>query len=144
MQEVKTNRRNIAIAVWSLAFYLFSLPFPAFYVESGPQPSYFALLFGMLSFMCGGQMEMVIWFANPLYITALFLLFFRKKAAVWLSSIAALLAFCFLLLGEIHISESGTPKAITADGAGYYFWLLSMLILCFGSRSYFKKQNVKN
>lgn len=69
-----SRTKKITIGL-SLAFLIFSLTQPAFYIDREDYDawanSFLLFIFGW-SFILGGSTESFIWWANPLYIAAIF------------------------------------------------------------------------
>jgi hypothetical protein len=73
--------------------------------------------------------EWFIWLANPLYVTAIFLLLKQHTNAPHLGLSAAVLAASFLLWEEVLVSENGRNAKVTGLELGYWLWLSSILLV---------------
>jgi hypothetical protein len=124
----------------SVLLYLLCLPLDAF-CASACQPSYSILIsgpFGLLASLTNWT-----WLANPVLFGAWVALAFGAKTvsealefaalALALSVLALLIAISFLLQREVIMNEAGIPNPIRAYGIGYWVWLSSMVVCCFGS-----------
>ncbi|MCX8534390.1 hypothetical protein [Chryseobacterium luquanense] len=96
-------------------------------------PSYSALLFGGAHFIAGGFLEGCIWFANPLLIFGLFLLFKKNDKSIFPLIISSFLAFTFLFFENLTMTKSGRIAPITELKSGYFLWLFSILFATFYS-----------
>ncbi len=85
--------------------------------------------FGLIAFLLGWlnfDIVGLIWLANPLFFISLFILIFfskKRKAALFLSLIAFLLAISFTQVEEIIKNEAGFTGKITGYLTGYWLWV---------------------
>jgi hypothetical protein len=121
------------LLTFSLGLFLFSPPQTAItyqdYKEPGSFSSLLLLAVGGIAILGGGLPEWFIWLANPLYVTAIFLLLRQHKNAPQVGLSAAVLAASFLLWEEVLVSENGRNAKITALELGYWLWLSSILLM---------------
>ncbi len=127
----------------SVLVFLFSLTQTAFTTENfngdlTQTKSLHVFLGGGFAILGGGLAEWIIWMANPLYFTSMFLFLYKKKSAVKLSLAALLLALSFSMWSEILASESGYEAEIVSKNAGYWLWIISLSIVALSTRVYFK------
>jgi len=121
---------------FSIALLILALTQPAFYIDREDHDawanSFLLFTFGW-SFILGGSTESLIWWANPLYITAIFFLVKNRKISIIFSLSALALASSFMFLNEIMTSESGQMSRITELKLGYKMWVLSFAVLLIGT-----------
>lgn len=91
---------------------------------------------GSSAFLGGGLLEWIITFVNPLCVISIILLIKRNRYAMVTSTIAFLLALSFTTLNEPLETETGNQIILSFE-PGFYLWLLSILILTFGTFSFF-------
>jgi hypothetical protein len=132
----------------SVVLFALSLTMEAFYIADDNGSEYssaFAFGLGWMGFMAGNFMTTFLWLANPLYILAIILPGFNKKASALIGLLAVVLALAFLAVDSIATSESGNGPyyKITAIGSGYWIWLAAIAVLTFGNvMSYMKYKNI--
>lgn len=140
MEAVKITR---GLAIASLLLYAASFTQTAFtYNDFDGQRTFSSLtafLSAMVSILGGGLAEWLCWLANPLYLTAAILLLCKKRIALYFSAPAALLSLWFLFWNEVLAAENGRMAPIASRGAGYFLWLLSMLLL-WAAAVYFRRR----
>jgi len=139
------NQRTRAYRFWrlgslspSLSLYLLCLPFDAFCGAGRCCAGYLILLFGPLDLSASATNW--TWLANPVLFGAWITLALGAKlrsvalglAALALSLAAFVLAISFLFRREIVMDASGTLHLITGYGVGYWIWLSSIAVCCFG------------
>ncbi len=119
------NIRDIILVIPSLFIFLFCLPFDAYCVNDGCNPSWFPFIFGWLVLL--GSFPNFVWIANPFLLFAWkFILNGDRKYAIRSS-----LACCFFIILFLFVHERGLfsfgggPTKITSIGPGYYIWLAS-------------------
>jgi len=131
MQSVQSPRLRrlgliltlICIGLYSIS--LFLLPFRIDSDNEKPWPiGLWCLLFDWLSIGDGAGFT---WFANPLIFLSWILLRRRTRVSLWLSIGAMLLSISFMFIDEVVTGESGSLEKILSRGAGYYFWLGSIV-----------------
>ncbi len=146
MKIFSYNLKRPAIYI-SVGLFIFSLIRPAFVFDGGrgleSDQSFIYLLIGGIGLFGGGTEEFLVWLANPFYFIALFLFAKNKKVSILFILIASLLAISFSSWEEILISESGSNGKIVSFSSGYYLWVTSILVLCFGIIYYFSKHRSK-
>lgn len=117
---------------FSLAMFGLSLAFPAILVDP-PDESYWGgicFLIGWLSLLEFWPM----WLANPLLLLCLIFLGCKKyRVALGLGLAAIAFALCTLTIKQMLRDEGGTMLPVTGFGAGFYLWLLSIVIPTLGS-----------
>ena len=88
------------------------------------------LLMGTIAILGGGILEWFIWLANPFYLLSIYY-FYRKNAvrSLGYSLISTFLAMLFLSWKQILISESGSMGNILFLKAGYYLWLIGIVMM---------------
>lgn len=99
---------------------------------------------GGLAILGGGTAEWMVWLANPLYIVAVILLLCSKKSGKKFSVAAAILALWFTTWKEILVAENGRTALIRHLNAGYWLWVLSIIVLSAGTRYYFRQAEKKD
>ncbi len=90
------------------------------------------LLFGWFGALFLGSAYFA-WFANPFFITAIFI---NKKAPVLsliFSTVGFVIALTFLKGGIVYLNEAGHKGYITQLQAGYWLWIGSMVTLIVAS-----------
>ena len=146
-EQPKRNPGIRAIIIFSLLVFLLSLTQTALtyndFNGTGSYSSISLFAIGGVSILGGALPEWLTWMANPIYIVAVFLFAFKKKAAIVLSTIATLIAFSFLFWNDILVSENGRTVPIISVKFGYICWLASMIILMTGTRIYLKKEKTE-
>jgi hypothetical protein len=73
------------------------------------------------------------WFANPFFITAIFV---NRKSPVWsliLSVIALSIALSFIKGGTVLLNEAGHEGYITKLQLGYWLWISSLILMLVSS-----------
>lgn len=115
----------------SIGCFFLSLLLPCFYLKEGAVYGYDALFNGWIGVIAGGAF--LCWLANPLLFGAWYYFFRNYTMALLSSGLSLLFSFGFLFYDQIQTSESGQHSAIFSLGPGYWFWLLSTVILFFGN-----------
>lgn len=115
----------------SIALFLVALFFNCYYVNDANSKAvtlgWGLLALGWIPVLKGT----VAWLANP----AVFMAWYtassvsRGPAPMILSGAAFVFAGSFLGVREVLVDESGTRKAVTAYGAGYWLWLASIAVM---------------
>jgi hypothetical protein len=106
-------------------------------------PSLNMFLMGSTAIIGGGALEWLIWFANPLSLLTIFLLF-NNNSFSRLTSIAALiLALSFSFWKKILANEGGGMTDILSFELGYKLWCGSILFLTIGVFYYFRELPLK-
>ncbi len=122
----KTGRVRLYVMLASILLFIASLTQTAYYVSNandGECPAFLALLTGWVGLGIGGQLA---WLANPLLLLSWIFYMRKKKAALYTSMGALLVAISFTFYREIVINEAGTMGDITGYGRGYFLWLASI------------------
>ena len=123
----------------SFLLYLLCLPFEAF-CQSGQcsdWPAYAILLFGPLGLLA--SVTNWTWLANPaLFAAWVAQVLGARIVSAALSSAAFVIALCFLFQHEIMTNEAGTLSPITGYKIGYWIWLSSIAVFCFGTMATIK------
>ncbi len=119
--------------ITSIILFVFSLPLVAFSVGNEGVYSFMALLLGPLGMIVldGASFS---WLANPCILVAW--ISARAKlsnSAMYASSFALIFGLMFLLFNEIVANEAGTSGTISKIQAGYWFWLISIVLIFIGS-----------
>ncbi|MCE4065418.1 hypothetical protein LXM63_09940 [Chryseobacterium gleum] len=123
-------KKPFAIIIISIFIFILSLPFTAVYTEPHNVDGLTCLLLGWAKMSGGG----IAWMANPLLLTAAFLLLMKKpKASLVISFLAFALTLCFLAVKEITVDEAGHQNPITGYGPGYYLWIASCISMILGN-----------
>ncbi len=128
-----TKKITILLSISVLAI---SLTQPAFYIDRNDFDAWansVVLFFLGWTFVLGGSTESLIWWANPIYVFAVFLFMKNNRLSIVVSILALTIAICFSLLDKIVTSESGERSRITSLELGYKMWVLSFAILFLGS-----------
>ena len=73
------------------------------------------------------------WLANPILFIAWECYKKKPKTSLILGVISILLMFSFLFVDEIIDNEAGTTAKVVFYGFGYWFWILSSLVLVIGN-----------
>jgi hypothetical protein len=118
----------------SILLYLLCLPLDAFCVSGkcSAWPGYGILLFGPLGLLASTTNW--TWLANPVLFVAWIMHFLGARIlSAGLSSAAFVIALCFLFQREIMTNEAGILFPITGYRIGYWIWLSSIAVVCFGS-----------
>jgi hypothetical protein len=136
--EQKLKKIALYIALFSLLLFVISLTQNAFRIDSEPNPygwsnGFYLLILGWMGIIFGKASLAFYWLANPIYITAFILFFFKPKISFYLSLLATLLALSFLFCGKVLTNENGEISTISSYEAGYFLWVVSMLVLTIGS-----------
>jgi hypothetical protein len=97
-----------------------------------------ALLMGSTAILAGGLLEWLIWLTNPLYIIGTVLFLSDNKISIKFINVAAVLAISFALWTEVLVSESGQKGTIVYKEFGYWFWLMSIIVMMIGINRYFE------
>jgi hypothetical protein len=135
------NQRTRAYLFWrygslgvSFLLYLLCLPLDAFCVsgQCSAWPGYGILLFGPLGVLA--SITNWTWFANPtLFVAWATQALGAKKLSAAFSVAAFAIAISFLFQREIMTNEAGILLSITGYRIGYWIWLSSIAVCCFGS-----------
>lgn len=120
----------------SLGLLIISLTQPAFYTandssDSMNLSSVGIFFLGWMGFL-GGALESFFWFANPLYLLALYRFSKGRKNPLVPSIAASIIAICFLFLDTFIKNEGGARTPITGIGLGYILWVASLAVLTIG------------
>lgn len=141
--KAKSNKTKDSIWVTSVIVYIVSLTQTAIvYNDYDGQKTFSSvsiLFMGAISFLGGGILEWIIWFANPLYIFSLSLFIGSNRSSVLAATAAAGIALSFIAWNRILVAENGRTASIVALSTGYWLWVSSLLILMIGSIWYFRK-----
>jgi hypothetical protein len=126
--------------ILSVALYLLCLPFDTFCVsgQCSRWPGWGVLLFGPLGLLV--SVTNWTWLANPFLFGAWLGLAIGGKlpsvtsgvAALALSLTALVIAVSFLFQRQIMTNEGGILFPITGYRIGYWIWLSSIAVCCFG------------
>ena len=125
----------------SVLLYLSCLPLEAFCVNSACSgwPGYGILIFGPLGLIVSATNW--TWLANPVLFGAWAMLaavefertLVSRFAALVLGSVAFAISISFLFQRKIVTNEAGILFPITGYRIGYWLWLSSIAVCCFGS-----------
>jgi hypothetical protein len=129
------NDRKLVISA-SLFLLIVSLTQPAFFTtKDNPDAvnlsSVGIFFLGWMGFL-GGAPESFFWFANPLFIVAIILFARQNAKAIFISSLATILAISFLTMDTFFANEGGGRSKITGYGMGYILWVSSLSVLSIG------------
>jgi hypothetical protein len=139
---------NNKVALLSLLIFILSLFFNAFKVkdlgEIRDYKSIEVFLSGPISFLGGGIFEFLIWTANIWFFTSI-LCIYRKYylSAILTGFIGLCISGSFLFWKEILAAENGRMGEIYSFEAGYFLWIISILLIFFFS-VYLKINNKSN
>lgn len=143
MKKLRLNFLELSILgkttiLLSFSTLLFSLFFPAFYIDRPENPeawsnSLLLFLFGWIFPLGGAFVPFLFWLANPIYIIAIIFIIRKNVKGFYLSCISTTIAIIFSLQDSIMASESGNNSKITSLELGYKLWLTSFLILTIGT-----------
>jgi len=114
----------------SVVVYLACLPFNSFCVseECGNWPGWGVLIMGWMELILHAEAG-VSWLANPIVFVAWASIFFRWRISALVFSVTALLlAIWFLGVDEVIVDEGGAWRTVTGYAAGYWLWLVSILL----------------
>ena len=134
------NQRKRAHLSWrhgslsvSLLLYLLCLPFDAFCVSGQcSEPGYSIVLFGPLGLLL--SITNWTWLANPtLFAAWITQVLGARILSAALSWAAFVIAISFLFQRDIMTNEAGILFPITGYKIGYWIWLSSIAVCCFGS-----------
>lgn len=128
-----TKTEKIRNAIWTTSLIILgiSLASPTYCTNVKCSESFSGLidlLFGWFAALFMGS-TYAAWFANPFFITAIFI---NKKAPVLsliFSVIALSIACTFLKGGTVWLNEAGHKGYITKLHIGYWLWISSMVIM---------------
>ncbi len=115
--------------ILSVIFYALSFTQEAFCTEDGGCADSSAIL---ISGIIGVFLDenLIAWFANPLFLVSLFLIFIKKnKLSLTTSSACLILAIHFLFVKEIVTNEAGHTSIVIEYKLGYYLWSFSFILL---------------
>jgi hypothetical protein len=113
----------------SLALYLCSLAFDGAQMDAGRHmPALQMLLYGPWGMPFG----LFHWFANPLLALAILAHRRFRRLALLLGLLALYLAAGSFGIDRLPDNQSYTFQDVTSLGAGFYLWLLAMLVFCLG------------
>ncbi|WFU17143.1 hypothetical protein [Bradyrhizobium sp. CB3481] len=115
----------------SVLLYLLSLPFDAF-CSNGCHAGYFSLVMGpLLLFQSAAN---AAWLANPFLVAAWAALASAtsRLAPLTLGLVAFAIAVSFWFQREIVTNEAGLLVPIMEHRIGYWLWLSSIAVCCFG------------
>ena len=141
---VKILKTRIVMALLSSIIFYVSCWYPAFevimYNSSQNQivDGGYCFVGGCLGlFYCFFCPWNIIWLANPIYILSmlLFVLLDGKRGkdiALALCLCSIVMGLSFLFCTSLCTSESGSPSDIGTLYIGYYYWILSFIILLIG------------
>jgi len=129
----RTKKITIGLSVLVLAI---SLTQPAFYIDREDYDAWansLVLFFFGWSFILGGSFESLIWWANPIYLFALFLFIKNNKLSILVSFLALIISIQFSFFDNIMTSESGSSSKITSLEPGYKLWVFTFSIFFIGT-----------
>jgi len=89
------------------------------------------LLTGLFGLSVGGAC--LTWLANPLLLVSWITYQKYPKISLATSLLAMIVGLSFLTFKEIIINEAGHFGQITGYALGYWFWILSILLLVLGN-----------
>lgn len=127
--RLKRNPKRLMLYI-SLLLFLLSLTQPAFYIDKKEYDAWASsiglVVFGWAGALAGGAG--LAWLANPFIFVSWIL--FKKKIilAALFSIIASGFAISFLFFDKVLTDEGGGFSNITAYKAGYWLWLLSIVV----------------
>jgi len=123
------------IRYFSIGIFIFSLLCPCFDTEKaagGPGQGGGLLLQGLFWFMY--MSPGFVWLANPLLLFSWIYLNKKRTRSLIFSVVSFFMAACFLFYKDMLTDESGSNSTpIIAHQAGYWLWLVSILIMLFGN-----------
>ena len=136
------NKIKRSIVIISAILFLFSLTQKCYCTTSQCGDSIMAFLLGWFAVLTGGAG--ISWIANPLLFTSWIV--FRKniKISFFLSLLATLFAFSFLLFDTILANEAGHYQQIISYKAGYWLWVSSSVSMLAGTFLVLLKQKTNN
>ncbi len=118
--ELSTFRKIILLS--SIVIFIISLTQNFYYSTSGDESSIVFFLFGFIGLFWG----VVSWFANPFLIYSWIHIKNNERSTI-LSLFSLLLACLFMIYKKVGSSE------IVSYELGYWLWLLSICVTCFGN-----------
>lgn len=131
------KRTNQIIMLISLLLYAVSLLLPAFSFDNNGQvetaPSYIVAFAGAMAVAGGAWAEWLVWLANPLFLVGIIMFSNQRTKSLRLSMAAAVLAWSFLLMKEVMVSEGGVWGIIYKRHAGYWLWVASLSFFAAGN-----------
>ena len=122
---------KITLVLVSSILFLISL-FNSCYIADGRDDTVGS--YGLIAFLLGwmnASQSFISWFANPLYILAIIMLFVNRITALVISLIALGLAISFQFFESVLINEGGTIGKIDSLSNGYWLWLTSISLIFF-------------
>jgi len=135
MDETQLQQYRKRLFIVSLVIFVICLTQHAFFIDRSDYDGWSSpiglILVGWLPLL-SGEASALSWLANPLLLFSWISLFKLPKATLWTSLAALLLGLSFLSVEEIMSSEAPTYSKVTEIKAGYWLWLLSMLVLVIG------------
>ncbi len=134
---------NKLIILISLLLFAASLMLPAFSFDNSGEVDtaygYIVALVGAMAIAGGAWAEWLIWLANPLFLLSIIMFSNRRPKSMRVAVAAALLAWSFLLMQEVMVSEGGKWGVIYKRHAGYWLWVGSITIFALGNLYYFNR-----
>jgi hypothetical protein len=134
---------NKLIVLISLLLYTASLMLPAFsfdkHGEVATVPGYIVVFSGAMAFAGGAMAEWLIWLANPLFLLGIIMFSNQRPKSLRFAVAAALLAWSFLLMKEVVVSEGGVWGIIYKRHAGYWLWAGGLSFFALGNMYYYRK-----
>lgn len=101
------------------------------------------VIIGSTAILGSAFLEWIIWLANPIFVMSI-VFFLQKKQEAKVSSVIALcLALFFMFWNRILISDAGDVEIIQKN-AGYWLWMLSILVLTLGIYKYLPSTEKNN
>lgn len=107
------------------------------YIGSGGVLGLFALFFGGFSIVAGLYIAFIAWFSNLFFFAALWTK--SSKLQLIFSVITLLLGSLAIWITELPMHEGASTSPVRI-GIGFYFWILSYILLLAKSLLYFKKK----
>jgi len=142
VKNMKNKKYQLTIIILSLIFLAIALTQNAIIKDFNdirePQSSLDFFLMGSTAILGGGLLEWIIWLANPLCLLAMIDLWKGKERAIIKCGIALTFAISFAFWKNILGSESGSIATVVSLQAGYYLWVMSIIVLTAGTFWYFK------
>ncbi len=133
-QIKETSKISIALILFSLIVYVFSLTLPVLYIDTDDFDSlsngFNLLVVGPFCLVFGGALDrFIFWTPNGLFFITIVLIIQKDILALLASFLAFSVSLGFSFMTEITINEAGTTAKILSFDWGYKWWVVSMLCI---------------
>lgn len=139
---VTRQRCSTVLGTLALLFWMFSLSQIGFTFHNGFR------LHGYKILMIGWQGPLqgsIAWFANPVFVTSMLVLYLRERA--WLATALSLVAFAIALdtfrFDALRLDANGKETSVYGFGVGVVLWFVALTTAIIAAGTYLKEEQAK-